>query len=237
MPRKGGVDVTAAIIALSVLLLVTVLALARAGITVEYREALRLKVTFLGIPLWRYPQKKKAVRVSDYTPEKLRRRELREKKRNLRRLKRKHKQLLKQKKAPSGRPPKKRDLGGTLKHLRKLLTLLIAKTAGYARLRIDRLIITVGSEDAAKTAVLFGAVNQAAILLLELPAATHKPVCGRRSRISVKPDFTATECTADLSLSLSLRVWQMVVLLFHALCGYLKSKTIRTQKSKRAKAK
>ena len=222
---------TALLIILSVLLVLFLLLMLRASVTVEYRDAVSVRITVLGIPFWRHPKKKKKVKLSDYTPRKSKRRKRREERRSARKLARKQKRAAKgQASHGTAAPQKKRGLLDNLSLIREIVTVLLGKSAKHVRLEASRILITVGTDDAAKTALLFGAVNQAVVALIELLDQAKKWRRLRRAELSVKPDFTAEKCTADISITLSLRVWQMLSILLHTAYRYAKSKQQATPK-------
>lgn len=217
---------TPLIIVLSVLLLLFVLLMIRGHATVEYRDSVTVRISILGIPFWRYPKKKKKIRLSDYTPKKLEKKKRREARLQDKRKKRLAKKAKRRGEPSAGSTPaKKRGLLENLGLIREILTVLIGKSAKHIRVHADRILINVATDDAAKTAILFGAVNQAVVGILELLDQTQKLSVSRSSTISVKADFAAQKSTADISITLSLRVWQILKVLFHTALQYTKTKT------------
>ena len=222
--------VTALLIILSILLALFWLLMLHGNVTVEYRDAVSVRIKVLGIPFWQHPKKKKKIKLSDYTPEKIAKRNRREERKQARKLAKRKKQLAKKAKkggtqSTATTPSEKRGLLENLGFLREIVTMLLGKSAKHIRLRASRIIITVATDDAAKTAILFGAVNQAVVALIELLDQAKKWHRLRDSEISVKADFTAEKSTADISITLSLRVWQMLSILFHTALSYIKGKT------------
>ena len=71
-------------IVLVLLLLVTIVLLLPIKIVVEYKNNLRFSLRILGFCLWRSDQKKKKVRISDFTKEAIEKRRLKARKRKLR---------------------------------------------------------------------------------------------------------------------------------------------------------
>ena len=220
---------TALLIILSILLALFLLLMLRGNVTVEYRNAVSVRITVLGIPLWQHPKKKKKIKLSDYTPEKIAKRKRREERRQARKLAKKKKQLAKKAKkggtqSTATTPSQKRGLLENLGLIHNIVTTLLGKSTKHIRLRASRIIITVATDDAAKTAILFGAVNQAVVALIELLDQAKKWRRLRDSQISVKADFASEKSVADISITLSLRVWQMLSILFHTALSYIKGK-------------
>lgn len=224
---------TALIIIFAILLAVFALLMLRGQITVEYREALCVRVSVLGIPLWRHPKKQKRIRISDYTPEKIARRKKREEKKLAKKQKRKLKKAQKkQTPTKSTQKPTQNGVLDSLQLVRDVLGVALKKTAGHARLQARCIIINVATDDAAKTAILFGAVNQAVIALVEFLDQANKWRRLRSSEIAVKADFAAQKSTVDISVTLSFRVWQLINILFHTALRYVKVKASAKSKEK-----
>ncbi len=216
-------------IILSILLVLFLLLMLRVSATVEYREEIRVRVSLLGVALWRHPKKGKKIKLSDYSPEKLAAQQRREQRKWERKLAKKKKRAEKKAKksgtaSTPSQPPKKRGLIDTLGLIRSTVAVLLGKSAKHVRIRATRIRITVATDDAAKTAILFGAVNQAVAALIELLDQAGKWRRLRDSEISVNADFTAEKSTADISLTFSFRVWHLLNILFHTALQYVKSK-------------
>ena len=82
----------------------------------------------------------------------------------------------------------------------------------FSHLRVDlaRLHITVASDDAATTAIYYGIICDALTHLLPLLEATKGFDTPKAKDISVNVDYLAEHITADVKISLSLRVWHVL---------------------------
>ena len=69
-----------------------------------------------------------------------------------------------------------------------------------------------------------GAVTAAASSLFELLNRFKKVDRHKNSELSVIADFTAGECSVDIDILLSLRLWQLIEILLKAFIAYAKSK-------------
>ena len=101
---------------------------------------------------------------------------------------------------------------------------MFSRFAHHVRLRATRIVIKVATDDAAKTAILFGAVNQAVAAILEILDSSGKLQGLKSARILVAPDFTAEKTSADIHIVLSLRVWHMLDILLRAAWRFVKRK-------------
>lgn len=80
----------------------------------------------------------------------------------------------------------------------------------YARLDRYMLKINLGTDDPAKTAVLYGAVAAAAGTLHSFAMSVRKKRGARVVETEVKPDFIAESTDIAIELGFSLRLWQIV---------------------------
>ena len=194
---------------LSILLL---LLLFPVRLTISYDTDFRIYLTFFGIPLLRYP-KKERVRFSDYDKTKVNKK----KKRLLRKEKRKKNAAAKDKRSP-------RDILHTAKLVLRILKQTYPKLQRAFRLRICRLYAVVATEDAAKTAVLYGAVSQSFAYILAL--CEEFLVC-RRSQKSVRviPDFCQTDCTVRIKIRLVSNLFRLLRFSLAAVMAFFKLKT------------
>ena len=87
----------------------------------------------------------------------------------------------------------------------------------------------MGSEDAAKTAILFGVINQAALALFDILNSITNVKKSRKTEFSVKADFTSEKIFYDIKLAFSIVIWQALALAFGALFKYV-GKMIKNQK-------
>ncbi len=206
---------TALLIILSVIALVFLLLMLRCDFHIVHKNDFKatFHILFVRIPL--YPKKKKRVKISDYS-----RRALEKKRKKAEKLQKKQK---KKPTASSQKPQKKQAPTNTIAFLRHFLKMLLTKSFGYLRVRINRICVKVGSDDPAKTALLFAAVNTALIGLLETLDNFGKFGSKCRSILSVSPDYLAKETEWDIHIVLSLRVWQMLAVLFKTFLSTLKT--------------
>lgn len=215
------------IIILCVAVLLVALLSVRGRIVVEYGETLSVRVTILGVTLFCRPKKKKKVNVDDYTPRKLarlRRREAAKQARRAKKQAKKNQRKQKKQQSASPAPEKKKGLVDNLGVIRQLLTVVFSRFTHHVKLRATRIIIKVATDDAAKTAILFGAVNQAVAAIIEILDSAGKLQGLKSSRILVAPDFTAEKTSADIHIVLSLRVWHMLDILLRAAWRFVKRK-------------
>lgn len=103
-----------------------------------------------------------------------------------------------------------------------LVTKLVAKFLGHLRIRLARINIKVASDNAATTAVLYGAVTQAINVLFPLLDGIKTLRTPKNSDINVYADFCSEEPEIDIEISFSLRVWHLLHVALVALVQLIK---------------
>ena len=190
-------------ILLGILALLALLLMLSLRFHVVYREELSVTLRVLGIPFPLYPRPK--ARKASSRPSK------------------KKKRAAKRPQTGQAASGKRREPTGIFTFLRRFLRIVMKKCRGYLRIRVKRLCVAVATDDPAKTAILFGAVNAAVVYLLELLDRYGNWDGKKTAVLSVQPDFSATKTTVDVHLVLSLRVWQALAILFHAILDHLEN--------------
>lgn len=197
----------------------------RAKVTIDYREELTLTVTVLGIPFRILPAREKNVNVKQYSPKKMReleRKAAEKKRKNAPKEKQKAELKAKQKAAAKNKP--KAPLDQTLRMILELLKIFFVRFGHHLHIHLTRLRLTVATGDAARTAILWGAVCPTVHAILELlDRGTNLHFCPN-SDIDVRADFVGEKITADICIAFSLRVWNLLDIGLRLLFGYLKHK-------------
>ena len=186
--------------------------------------AITLSYLFFRKPL--YPSEKR-LRLSDYSPRKLRKRRKKAKKKKLMQ---RQKEALKKK----GQKKEKQPLLAQLRAIRLLLHILKRIYKGVlssVRVRIKRFYVSVAADDAAKTAILYGIVSQGAAYILELISTVAKTRV-QRDAIRIYPDFTASESTLSLHVRFSMPLYKV---LLYALKSGMITLTYENNKKKNTK--
>ena len=219
------------IVLLAVLAAVALLLALRVRLIITYRTELciRLRVLFLRFTL--YPRKKK-IKPKKYSPRKQARAEKWAAEKAARRAAKraaKKKKQQKKKGAASLAPPKKKTLPERIRLIRALCAALIRRTHKHLRLHMARLHVRIGTDDAAKTAVLYGAVSQAiSHLLFALDKITRLRAV--EPQVAVIADFGNEKTTADIKLVISIRVWGVLATALGVGLSYAKNKLFKGKK-------
>ncbi len=219
------------IILLSLLLLLVGLMLLKIKLTVEASEnaELYLKILFFKIKL--YPKKQKKIKLKDRTKKSLMRKEQKQKRRAQKKQRKKEKTALKKKQkaqeSTKETPKKKKSVGEIVDLvglIGKLTGAFFSRFSRRLRLDITKVHITVGTEDAATTAIYYGAICSGVDVLLSILDNTTNISPKEKRDILVNADFLSSKTELDIKLSASLRVWHLFDILLSVAIKFVKEK-------------
>lgn len=136
----------------------------------------------------------------------------------------------KQKPEKKRRKEKKKEQEPVVSDVRDIISLIkeVVFTAGkrflrYLRIDAYRFDLTVGTGDAAKTAVVYGAASAAVFSLSEaLYSRKGRNLGAERFSASVVPDFTAEKSTVYVCVGASIRVYQAIICLVSGGMGFMR---------------
>lgn len=200
----------------------------KATLTVAYSDevALSVKVLFLKIKI--LPKKEKKLKVRSMSAKKAQKiREKAAKKEAKKAAQAKEKKAKKaQHKFEKKNQPKKTlsEILESIDLIRHLVATVIQTFFGHLRIKIARLKIKVATEDAAHTAIAYGAITQSVNLLFPLLEQVKNFDLPQAKEIDIQADFLSEKIEADIELSFSLRVWHLFDVAFKALTTFLKHK-------------
>ncbi len=192
-------------IVISILLLIIALLNLKASVILTYKDDVSVKLSVLGIKFYLYPKKEEKVKIS----------------------KRKQKKKKKKKtvKTAKGTEPQgkkeKASLIDSLDLIKELIIVLFKKTNKRIKLKASKILINVSTDDAAKTALLFAAVNNTLAAIIKYLEETDKLETLKKSEISVRSDFITGKSSADIKILFTLRVWHVAEILFATALKYV----------------
>ena len=121
--------------------------------------------------------------------------------------------------------------------VRALAAVLVRKTGKHLRLQAAALHIRVATGDAARTAILYGAVCQSLAYLLALLDRVTR-LRATEPDVSVESDYLSEKSSADVHLVFSIRIIGALAILFPVAFAFLRTKgeqsAARKQKEKKA---
>lgn len=188
------------------------------GVRLEYDSDVRIKAVFGIIPLKLYPGKEKGIRLADFRIDRFRK--LMEKKSEDETEKSK-KTAKKEKSAEDGGEAEKSGLLSDIRRIVSAAVEFIKRFGGYARVNIKALEISIGTGDAAKTAIMYGAAVGAVQNLVALLYTCKTLKTGRKTVISVSPDYLSDKIEAKIDIKLTIRIWRLLTSAIFAGVKYL----------------
>lgn len=194
------------VVGVALLLLLLLLTL-RVKLYITYREEIRVSAGALGIKIRLYPRKKK-IKWRKYSPERAAKIAAKEERKRAKDAAKKAKKQA-QKKAKT--EPQEVDVAERMRMVRALVAALFRRAKKHLHLHTARLRIRVASSDAAKTAILYGAVCQSLSYLLAILDRMTK-LKSTSSEVEVFPDYLSEKSTADVKLVFSISVYGILAL-------------------------
>ncbi len=227
--------VTALYIAAAVACILAWLLISRVKLSLSYKDAngggdLSLTVRYTLLRLRLIPSKEVKIKLGDYTYEKTHKKKKQKPKASA------EKKAKAKRKAPEEEEAgEKNGAAAILWELKDAILDIIKRVPGKLRLNIKRLRLSVGAEDAAKTAITYGAVTQAVGAALAL-ASEHADVRIKKRAVLIEPDFLSGKLRADVDVTLSFRVGSVFGLALRFVWNFIKLK-ISSSGEKTIKAK
>ncbi len=139
-----------------------------------------------------------------------------------------------EKTAPKPKP--KRDILGLVKLISRLAIAVLRKFPKHFRVRILRYEISVATGDAAKTALLYGAVTGISANLFALLRTATRFRIKRNAPVNVYADFTGEKSRASVALDLSITLWGALHMVMAAGFAFVKAK-MNTKEKREASQK
>ena len=194
---------TALIVILSIALLIALLLSTKVLLHIRYEESLTVYLRVLFVKIRLYPSKKEKKK----HPHSMSKRKAQKIKDSLQKKPKKKPKKRKSKKKEKEKEPKEApDLISIVSIITNFVKSFIRIFAGSVRIRSSRLHIVVATEDAADTAIAYGALTQAINLLFPLldgiKTFKHLP---RGKELSVRADFLSDTPKIDANIELYIR--------------------------------
>lgn len=223
-----------ALICVSALIaLILLLLLSPIRVTLQSKDDLEVRLSYLFFKRTLYPEEEEEIRLSDYTPRRVRRR----RRKALRRCRiEKQKAALQKKKQEKKTEESVTDKLHTVRLLLQMLRRMYRPVLSAIRIRVYRLYVKVATEDAAKTAILYGAAAQSMAYILELLESHTKTKIDDQS-VGVIADFCETETEFDVKIRFSTTPMRLLGLGFKALLFLSKIKDENDDKNKNGETK
>ena len=223
------------IVLLSIVAFLVLLLILPVHAVLSYKDKVALRIYVLGVPVWRLPRRQKPPNPRDYTVKKIRRREEKAARKAAKKAAKAAKKLAKKEKHTAEHRETPRTLLENLRLVRALVASLLRATDKHLSLRTARLTVRVVGEDAAATAILYGAVAASlSYLFSALDRVTR--LSFSRSVIGAVADYTASAPSADVKLVFSISPWRAFALLFSVALAFVKAKRLEKRRQQQKTA-
>ncbi len=187
------------------------------GLVIKYNSSLTVYAKFLFIKFPILPGKKKKIRLSDYSPKKMAKDKKKQQKKLAKKEAKKQKKL--QKNQGTGTEKKKRtfsDITELLDIICDILRSFTDKFSDRLKIKLVNIDITVGSDDSAKTALLFGGANMAIQTLLPILSSFKKYDECDIKNIRVRADFLADKTVSDIHIKFATNLFGVIASAIHS---------------------
>ena len=222
------------LIILGVILITAVLLLflGNASIRILNKDQLRVLISVCGIQFTIYPDKKNAPKKPKNlarcrNPEAVLKRELKRqqkaREKSARKKVRAAKRAAKRDEKKIGIPKKYCPVPNLKENLEMVLALakkLVHKTRGKVKIKVRKLHIRVATNDAAHTALLYGVVGQLVAHLIGFVERNYTAIQHRDGDLTVEPDYNTSECSANIDIVLSAKIWRAIIIIIEMIDAY-----------------
>ena len=214
-----------------------------AKLRVISRDQIRVVASICGISFTIYPDKKDAPKkprnlARCRNPEAVLRRELKRQQRAKEKAERKKekaaKRAAKRAEKKIGIPQKYCPVPNLKENLEMILALLkkfYHKTRGKIRIKVNKLHIRVSADEAAHTAILYGVVAQLVYRIVAYVEDNYTAIERRDGDLSVDPDYTSSECSAEVDVVFSAKIWRAIFIFVDMVNAYDAERKIAYRKA------
>ncbi len=198
---------TAVYIISCVILIIFLLLFLPITLVIRYNTSLSVyaRILFIKIPI--SPGKKKRVKLSDFNEKKLK--------------KQKDKQQKKMSKKQLGKKEEKKRTFSDISELVEIIYDTVyafgGKFSDHLKIKIANIDIAVGTDNSAKTAIIFGAVNAAAQALISLLSSFSSYKDRYNENIRIRADFLSEKTFADIDIRFGTNLFGVLASLIHSM--------------------
>ena len=134
---------------------------------------------------------------------------------------------------PAKEPNKKAKRKQTINEILEILSLsgiLLARFFKHLVVRVAQFDIKVATGDPASTAIAYGAVNEAVASIWPFIEKAKNIKISKKVKINISCDFFSDSPDADINLSFTLRVWQLISIVLSSAIKHAKNMVERDRK-------
>ena len=224
-----------------VLLIVMAFLFGRAKVRIVCRDKLTVRASILGIRFTLYPDKKEKPEDKNSlkkcrNPHRALQRELARQEKAARKKLKALEKARKKKKKKQKLQPKRGQPNPNLRENMSMIAALLRKlyhyTHGKLKIKVKRMHVAVGAEDAAEAAIRYGVIVQAAAYILQFIESKFTHIQRKPGAMDIRPDYLSTEMTADIDIVASIRLHRFLSILMGMYSAYKKERRRALKKAK-----
>ena len=209
-----------------------ILFVGNAGIRIITDKEVRVQISVCGIPFTIYPDKKNAPKkprnlAKCRNPEAVLQKELERQRKEREKIARKKvraaKRSARRAEKKIGIPKQYCPVPNLKENLEMVLALakkLFFKTSGKVKIKVNKLHIRVATTDAAHTALLYGVVIQLINYIVTFIESNYSVIAYKDEDVAVEPDYSTSECSANIDIVLSAKVWRAIKIVVEMVDAY-----------------
>jgi len=126
----------------------------------------------------------------------------------------------------------KNKISDTLRQIKELIAVFVKKAAKHLHIKLEDFQLTVGSDDAAKTALLTGALSGTVIMFFTFLEENTRFRAKKQLYLGVVPDFLCEKTKFKIKLKISALVIELLAILLPTYFSYTKCKPQKRAKNK-----
>ena len=123
---------------------------------------------------------------------------------------------------PQKKKKEKRDIPELIHSVADVLSVFIRQFSKHVKIRVLRYKIIIGTGDAAKTALLYGAVEQATAYLFAVLGENINFAFSKKNSL-VWADFTSEKTVADVKIDVSINVFGALAMVLPTFMAYVRN--------------
>ena len=113
-----------------------------------------------------------------------------------------------------------------------LLKKLYAVTRGRLCIRVKRMHLSIATDDAAKTAVLYGVVVQSAAYILQFIQTHFAKIERKPGAMNIRADYLTQKTHVDIDIEFSIRLFSALCIGLRMLSAYQSEKALANARAK-----
>lgn len=118
------------------------------------------------------------------------------------------------------RDAKDSGLVENIKNIARLISSFVKFCTPYMHVKLAKIHIKVASDDAAKTAILYGVISGAVAILIDTVDENTKLHKLKRKSVIIEPDFLSNKTAAKINVSLSISVFGAISTILKMIIKY-----------------